>query len=99
MRIFVPNFCQMKIRFLHIAIVLLLTLSANSLPAQKHIANYDPEALYDQGLTLFNHGEYGAALESFSKYLDLVEDKKLQKAVDAQYYVAVSSLYAGQSDA
>ena len=99
MRIFVPNFFTMKIRFSHIAIALLFTLSTNILPAQKHIANYDPDALYDQGLMLFNHGEYGAALESFSQYLNSVEDKKLQKAVDAQYYIAVSALYAGQSDA
>ncbi|MBR4147624.1 MAG: tetratricopeptide repeat protein [Bacteroidales bacterium] len=89
----------MKMRFLHIAAMLLLLFSTNSLPAQKHISNYDPNALYEQGLILFQHEEYGAALESFSKYLDAVEDKKLQKAVDAQYYVAVSALYSGQSDA
>ena len=67
--------------------------------AQKLIPKYEPNALYDQGLTLFRHGEYGAALESFSQYLNAVEDRKLQKAVDAQYYIAVSSLYAGHSDA
>ena len=79
--------------------VLLLTLTTNSLLAQKHLTDYDPEALFQQGLILFQHGEYGAAQESFSQYLNTIDDKKLQKVVDAQYYVAVSSLYAGQNDA
>ena len=99
MRIFVPKFRTMKIRSLHIAVILFICLTSNVLLAQKQITYYPPETLFDQGLILFQHEEYGAALESFSQYLDAVEDKKLQKAVDAQYYVAVSSLYAGKSDA
>ena len=89
----------MRLRFLKMAIVLLLAFSLNPLLAQKHIPDYEPDALFDQGLILFQNGEYGAAQESFTQFLNAIEDKKLQKVVDAQYYVAVSSLYAGQNDA
>ena len=89
----------MRIRPIIIIMTLLLGLSATTAKAQKKIAQYEPQALYDQGLTLFKHAEYGAALETFTEYLNVVEDKKLQKAVDAQYYIAVSALYMGQSDA
>lgn len=82
-----------------IALSLLLSLVATSAKAQKTITKYEPQSLYDQGLMLFQHGEYGAALESFTEYLNAVDDKKLQKAVDAQYYIAVSALYLGQGDA
>jgi len=74
-------------------------MATNTLSAQKRIPNYDPDALYDQGMMLFENGEYGAALESFSNYLFMVDDAKLQKSINAQYFIAVSSLYSGQSDA
>ena len=79
--------------------LLLLALINQPALAQKQLPLYEPNALYDRGLVLFNNGEYGAALETFTNYLGLVEDKKLQNAVNAQYYIAVSALYAGQSDA
>ena len=81
------------------AALLFMALLAKPALAQKQLPLYEPNALYDQGLVLFNNGEYGAALETFTNYLDLVEDKKLQNAVNAQYYIAVSALYAGHSDA
>ena len=81
-------------------ITLLLLLCVNpTLKAQKQLSQYEPESLYQQGLTLFENGAYGAAIESFSQYLNAVDDPKLQKTVDAQYYLAVSALYAGRSDA
>jgi TolA-binding protein len=89
----------MRIRSIIIALTLLLGLTATSVKAQKDITKYEPQSLYDQGLTLFQHGEYGAALETFTEYLNAVDDKKLQKSVDAQYYIAVSALYLGQNDA
>ena len=79
--------------------LLLLALINQPALAQKQLPLYEPNALYDRGLVLFNNGEYGAALETFTNYLGLVKDKKLQNAVNAQYYIAVSALYAGQSDA
>ena len=89
----------MKIHLSIIALLLLLCFNTTVVKAQKTIPQHEPQSLYDHGLTLFQHGEYGAAMETFSNYLEAVQDKKLQKAVDAQYYIAVSALYAGQSDA
>lgn len=89
----------MRNHFTIIALTLLLCLTTSAVKAQKNITHYEPQLLYEQGLTLFQHGEYGAALETFSKYLNAIEDRKAPKAVDAQYYIAVSALYTGQSDA
>ena len=75
--------------------VFLLTLSVS---AQKHIENYDPEALFNEGVLLFQNQEYGAALSTFTQYRAQVTDVKSQRCVDAQYYEAVSSLYLGQAD-
>ena len=79
--------------------LLLMLCVCPSLKAQKQLSQYEPESLYQQGLTSFQNGAYGAAIESFGQYLSIVGDPKLQKSVDAQYYLAVSSLYAGRSDA
>ena len=83
------------------AFIIAVTLLCMSplLQAQKTASQYEPESLFSQGLILFQNGEYGAAIESFSQYLAAINDPKLQKSVDAQYYLAVSSLYAGRSDA
>ena len=75
--------------------VAFLTLSAS---AQKHIEDYDPEALFNEGVLLFQNQEYGAALSIFSQYRAQAADAKSQRFVDAQYYEAVSSLYLGQAD-
>ena len=83
------------------AFIIAVTLLCMSplLQAQKTASQYEPESLFSQGLILFQNGEYGAAIESFSQYLAAINDPKLQKSVDAQYDLAVSSLYAGRSDA
>ncbi len=86
----------MRIRTFILAVMLLAT---TLLHAQKTVPQYEPEALYNQGVTLFQNGAYAAALESFTQYLTVVDDPKLQKSVDAQYYIAVSALYAGRADA
>ena len=72
-----------------------LTISAS---AQKHIENYDPEVLFNEGVLLFQNQEYGAALSTFTQYRSLSADAKSQRCVDAQYYEAVSSLYLGHAD-
>ena len=72
-----------------------LTISAS---AQKHIDDYDPEALFNEGVLLFQNQEYGAALSIFNEYRAQAPDAKAQRYVDAQYYEAVSSLYLGQAD-
>ena len=87
----------MRIRLFLLAVT--LSCLSSMLMAQKTVSQYDPEALYSQGLILYQNGEYGAAIESFGQYLTAIGDAKLQKSVDAQYYIAVSALYAGRSDA
>ena len=72
-----------------LGIVISLTISAS---AQKHIENYDPEALFNEGVVLFQNQEYGAALSTFTQYRLQSVDAKSQRYVDAQYYEAVSSL-------
>ena len=89
----------MRMRSIHVAALIWLFLTATPLVAQKPLGQYEPQALYDQGRTLFHNGEYGAAIELFTQYLSAVDDAKLQESVDAQYYLAVSALYAGHSDA
>ena len=86
----------MRTRYTIIAVLLLAT---SVLQAQKTVPQYEPEALFNQGLVLYQNGAYGAALESFTQYLAVIDDSKTQQAVDAQYYIAVSALYAGRSDA
>ena len=76
----------------------MLALISASASAQKHIENYDPEALFNEGVLLFQNQEYGAALSAFTQYRAQVADAKSQRCVDAQYYEAVSSLYLGQAD-
>ena len=78
-----------------LGMVFSLTISAS---AQKHIENYDPEALFNEGVVLFQNQEYGAALSTFTQYRAQVADAKSQRCVDAQYYEAVSLLYLGQAD-
>ena len=80
---------------LMLGMVFALTISAS---AQKHIENYDPEALFNEGVLSFQNQEYGAALSAFTQYRAQTADAKSQRCVDAQYYEAVSSLYLGQAD-
>ena len=104
--IFVKNFIAMNIQKfhpmrIHIGKRVLLLFSCFvtiSLSAQKHIETYNPEALFNEGVLLFQNQEYGAALSAFAQYRALVDDAKSQRCVDAQYYEAVSSLYLGHAD-
>ena len=69
-----------------------------SVSAQKHIEEYYPEALFNEGVLLFRNQEYGAALSTFAQYRALANDPKKQRCVDAQYYEAVSALYLDHAD-
>lgn len=88
----------MNLKHFCCAVTLLAAMLSGSVSAQKHIENYQPESLYNEGIVLFQHQEYGAAQAAFSRYLDEIGDKKAQHAVDAQYYEAVSALYLGNGD-
>ena len=80
---------------LMLGMVFVLTISTS---AQKHIDNYTPEALFNEGVLLFQNQEYGAALSVFAQYQAMANDAKSQRCVDAQYYEAVSAMYLGQAD-
>ena len=88
----------MRIPLIKSLAVFVLLLVNTSLPAQKHIEAYDPEAFFNEGVLLFQNQNYGAALSSFAQYRRITADSKSQRCVDAQYYEAVSSLYLGHSD-
>ena len=68
------------------------------LSAQKHIEDYDPDALFNEGVLCFQNQEYGAALTAFEQFRALADDAKQQRCVDAQYYEAVSAMYLGHAD-
>ena len=88
----------MKSRNRFCLILLFSVLLTSSLSAQKHVEAYDPEALFNEGVFLFQNQEYGAALSAFNQYRAQSVDAKSQRCVDAQYYEAVSSLYLGHAD-
>ncbi len=76
----------------------MMVFATISVSAQKHIEAYDPEALFNEGVLLFQNQEYGAALSAFEQYRAQTNDAKAQRYVDAQYYEAVSALYLGHAD-
>ena len=55
-----------------------------SVSAQKHIENYDPEALFNEGVLCFQNQEYGAALSAFEQYRAQVTDAKSQLKITNQ---------------
>lgn len=89
----------MKSKHLFVGLSLALSLMTIPLSAQKTVPYLTPEAVFDEGVLFFQNKEYGAAIESFDKYLKSASDNKSQKVVDAQYYQAVSSMYLGTADA
>ena len=56
--------------------MVVFTILTVSLSAQKHIENYDPEALFNEGVLLFQNQEYGAALSVFNQYRNQAADAK-----------------------
>ncbi|WP_052695388.1 tetratricopeptide repeat protein [Hymenobacter sp. AT01-02] len=61
------------------------------------------ERYFQEGLELFDKGKYGAAQQSFQRYLELTQRRNGELApgrtVDAEYYYAVSGLYLFHPDA
>ena len=76
----------------------MMCLLSGSASAQKHIEAYNPEALFNEGVLLFQNQEFGAAQLTFAQYLSKMDDPRSQRSVDAQYYEAVSALYLGHAD-
>ena len=58
--------------------------------AQDFVADNDPDRFFREGLELLNKQKYGAARETFERYLAVANDDL--KAIDAEYYMAFSAL-------
>ena len=95
---FRQKFHAMKSRAKLCLIILIMSSLSVSVSAQKHIEAYNPEALFNEGVLLFQNQQYGAAQSTFAQYLSQVSDAKSQRSVDAQYYEAVSALYLDYAD-
>ena len=89
----------MKFSRLPLALVLVMCMLSVTVSAQKHIEALNPEAVFEEGLLLFQNQEYGAAQSAFAQYMSSTTDTKSQRYVDALYYEAVSALYLGNADA
>ena len=60
------NIVKMNLKYLPFMITLLIGMLSNSLSAQKHIDDYNPQALFEEGVILFKNQQYGAAQSLFS---------------------------------
>ena len=89
----------MKFLRLPIVLTLMVCMLSITVSAQKHIEKLNPDALFDEGVVLFQNHEYGAAQSAFSQYMASTTDEKSQRYVDALYFEAVSALYLGNADA
>src|SRR4028118_354253 len=60
------------------------------------------ERHFQEGLELFDRGKYGAAQQSFQRYLDVTQRRTGElrdRTIDAEYYYAVAGLYLFRPDA
>lgn len=65
--------------------------------SQNLLSQQQPERLFDSGLELVSHNQYGAAREVFSEYLSLVTPSDAKRA-DAEYYKAFCALNLYHTD-
>lgn len=78
----------MNIRFLCLGIVLIFT---SPVFAQNINSQNNADRLFDTGLDLIAHGEYGAAKQSFTDFLSQSSSSNLKRA-EASYYQAFCAL-------
>ena len=97
---------------LALATTLTAALTATLPPAaraQQSQAFASDERFFLEGLDLFDRGQYGAAQQSFRRYLDLsgrrtgfapgAGDERRERTANAEYYDAVAGLYLQHPDA
>jgi tetratricopeptide (TPR) repeat protein len=77
--------------FLSFCLISLCSYSQNLLSQEQ------PERLFDSGLELVSHNQYGAAREVFSEYLSLATPSDAKRA-DAEYYKAFCALNLYHTD-
>ncbi|MEK6783100.1 MAG: tetratricopeptide repeat protein [Bacteroidota bacterium] len=80
-----------KITFLFISLVFPIVVHSQDLLSQKKA-----EQLFESGIDLMEHAEYGAAREAFSNYLSLAA--RDLKSREAEYYRAFCSLHLFHAD-
>jgi TolA-binding protein len=68
------------------------------LAAQDQLARGRSETLFNKGLELINHSNFGAAREVFNKFLSSVNASDTRRP-EAEYYLALCALNLGHSDA
>jgi TolA-binding protein len=66
--------------------------------AQNNLSQQQAERLFNSGVDLVNHNQYGAAREVFGEYLTVAAATDARRA-DAEYYKAFCSLNLYHSDA
>ena len=74
--------------------LLLTLLTFLSSFAQQTPSMRQNDHLYHKGIDLLNHEKYGAARQSFVRYLDTDPPAQSLLATNAEYYVAYTSLSA-----
>ena len=65
--------------------------------AQKHEYNKYPNVHMQRGMELYDEKKYNAAISQFQLYLEQSPDSEITKS-EAQYYLALSKLFANNSD-
>jgi tetratricopeptide (TPR) repeat protein len=66
--------------------------------AQDQLARSRPESLFNKGLELINHANFGAAREVFIRFISSSSANDTRRP-DAEYYIALCALHLGHSDA
>ena len=98
--------------FLRLALATTLTaalVAAAPARAQQSQAFQSDERFFQEGLALFDRGQYGAAQQSLRRYLDqsrrrtsrppAAGDDDRPRGAEAEYYYAVAGLYLQHPDA
>ncbi|MFN3841329.1 MAG: tetratricopeptide repeat protein [Cyclobacteriaceae bacterium] len=75
-----------------------LILVGSPVGAQDQLARGRAELLFNKGLELVNHSNFGAAREVFVKFLSATSPTDTRRP-EAEYYIAYSALNLGHSDA
>ncbi|MEJ7645835.1 MAG: tetratricopeptide repeat protein [Chryseolinea sp.] len=70
---------------------------AHSAAAQDQLSQNTIEKLYNRGIELVNHSNYGAARQQFADFLDAASVTDSRRG-EAEYYVAFSALSLGHRD-
>lgn len=83
----------MRVRY----VIFLFLFATGNVFAQNQLSQTKAERLYAKGMELVQHGNYGAARETFSEFLSASSTHDSRRA-EAQYYIAFSALNLGHED-